>query len=191
MTHAVWNTISWAIGLNAEQLSLWQMGLRAAIIYIAALLMVRVAGDRRFIGTYAALDVLLAIILGSTLSRAINGSAPFFNSIGAALVLVWMHWLVCAIAFHSERFDTLIKGHSRILVQDGKVLKKAMKKSHISRKDLEDSLRLKAKITDLNQVKLARLESNGEISVIPKKTSPRVIEVSVEDEIKTLRIQLD
>jgi uncharacterized membrane protein YcaP (DUF421 family) len=40
------------------------------VIYIAALVTVRLVGDRRFIGKYAALDVLLTVILGSTLSRA-------------------------------------------------------------------------------------------------------------------------
>ncbi len=61
-----------ALGLDAQQLNIWQMGLRAAVIYIAALIMVRLSGDRRFIGKYAAFDVILSIIFGSTLSRAIN-----------------------------------------------------------------------------------------------------------------------
>ncbi len=191
MIQAVWDTIGWALGLNAEQLDFWQMGLRAAVIYVAALLTVRVGGDRRFIGKYAALDVLLTVILGSTLSRAINGSASFFQSLGAALILVWMHWLVCALTFHFERFDTLVKGHSRILVQDGQMIKKAMKKSHISRKDLEDSLRLKAKMSELSQVKLACLESNGEISFILKEKIPQIIESSVEFGVQTLRIKIN
>jgi hypothetical protein len=112
MIQAVRDVMSWALGLDAIRLTLWQMGLRAAVIYVAALVMVRLVGDRRFIGKYAALDVLLTVILGSTLSRAINGSAPFFDSLGAALVLVGMHWLFSAIAFHFEGLDTLIKGHS-------------------------------------------------------------------------------
>ena len=77
-----------ALGLNVKELNLWQMGLRAAVIYIAGWIMVRVAGDRRFIGKHAAFDVILSIIFGSTLSRTINGSAPFFPTIGAGFVLV-------------------------------------------------------------------------------------------------------
>ena len=67
------------------------MGLRAAIIYIAALIMVRIVCDRRFIGKYAAFDVILSIIFGSTLSPAINGSSAFFVTIFAGFVLVAMH----------------------------------------------------------------------------------------------------
>lgn len=89
---------NWALGLDTQQLNSWQMGLRAAIIYLAALIMVRIAGDRRFIGKYAAFDVILSIIFGSTLSRAINGSSAFFPTIFAGFVLVAMHWLFGAIA---------------------------------------------------------------------------------------------
>ena len=172
MIQAVWDVMSWALGLDAIRLTLWQMGLRAAVIYVAALVMVRLVGDRRFIGKYAALDVLLTVVLGSTLSRAINGSAPFFDSLGAALVLVGMHWLFSAIAFHFDRFDTLIKGHSRILIQDGQINRKAMRKSHISQKDLESSLRLVGKLTEPSQVKVARLESSGDISIILQDKRP-------------------
>lgn len=191
MIQAVWDSITDLLGLDAPSLNLWQMGLRAAVIYIAALLLVRLVGDRRFIGKYAALDILLSVILGSTLSRAINGSAPFFETLGTALVLVGMHSLVCAIAYHFQFFDTLIKGHSRILIQDGQLRKKVMKKSHISQKDLEESLRLKAKLSEPSQVKIARLESNGEISILPQKKQPQVIEVSVEAGVQTVRIQTE
>ena len=71
------------------------------------------------------------------------------------------------------------------------MLKKAIKKSHISQQDLENSLRLKAKIIELCQVKVACLESNGDISVIPKEKPPKMIEFSVETGGKTLRIQLN
>ena len=131
-----------ALGLNAQQLNIWQMGLRAAIIYLSALIMVRVVGDRRFIGKYAAFDVILSIIFGSTLSRAINGSSAFFASIFAGFVLVFMHWLVSAIAFHFTKFETQIKGRSRILIRDGQLCQRAMQACHITREDFASSLRL-------------------------------------------------
>ncbi|MFP5272574.1 DUF421 domain-containing protein [Coleofasciculus sp.] len=191
MIQTVGDTISWAFGLEAQTLNVWQMGLRAAVIYGTALIMVRVIGDRRFIGKYAAMDVLLGVVLGSTLSRAINGAAPYFETLGAALVLVGMHGLVSALAFHVERFDVWVKGKPRTLIREGHVIYQAMRKSHISYRDLESSLRLKGKITETTQVEMARLESNGEISVIPKPKPPRAIEVSVAGGVQTVRIELD
>lgn len=178
------------LGLDAERLSLWHMGARAILIYVAALLMVRVAGDRRFLGSHAATDVLLSIILGSTLSRAINGSAPFFATLGAALILVMLHWLFNWLAFSSPHFDRWIKGRSRVLIQDGQINHQALKNSHLSHQDLASSLRLQGKLTDVDRVKLARLETSGKISVIPEEKSPRILEVSVEDGVQTVRIDL-
>ena len=110
--------ISEILGLNANPLNLWQMGAGAIVVYSVGLILVRTAGDRHFIGKYAAFDVILSIILGSTVSRTINGSALFFPSLVAAFVLVAMHWLVAAISFRLARFETLIKGNPRILIQD-------------------------------------------------------------------------
>jgi uncharacterized membrane protein YcaP (DUF421 family) len=153
-----------ALGLNAEQLNAWQMGLRAAIIYVSALIMVRMVGDRRFIGKYAAIDVILSIIFGSTLSRAINGSSAFFETIFAGFVLVAMHWLFCAIAFHYSSFEKQIKGRSKVLVKNGRLCSKAMKASHITQEDLTSTLRIQCQIEELEQVERACLERSGDIS---------------------------
>lgn len=164
MTTYLSNLIKLALGLDAQQLTLWQMGLRAAIIYISAFLMVRIVGDRRFIGKYAAFDVILSIIFGSTLSRAINGSSAFFPSIFAGFVLVGMHWLFSTIAFHSHKLERKIKGQARVLIKNGQLCPQAMKASHITRQDLESTLRLKCQIDRLDRVEKACLESNGDIS---------------------------
>ncbi len=106
--------------MDAPELTAWQMALRALIVYIAALAMVRLS-DKRFIGKNTAFDVILGIVFGSVVSRAVTGNAPFFQTLVAGLVLVSLHWLFAACAFHSDFFGTLIKGHERTLVEDGKV----------------------------------------------------------------------
>ncbi|MGF1674963.1 MAG: DUF421 domain-containing protein [Rivularia sp. (in: cyanobacteria)] len=186
MVEVIGNGINYALGLDAKEINLWQMGLRAAVIYVAGWMMVRIVGDRRFIGKYAAFDVVLSIIFGSTLSRTINGSAPFFPTIMAGFVLVGMHWLFGGISFHFPALENLIKGSSRVLIRDGEINYKAMQKSHITEKDLNSSLRSQAKLTDASQVEIARLESSGDISILPKENLPQVIEVSVDKEIKTI-----
>jgi uncharacterized membrane protein YcaP (DUF421 family) len=190
MFEVIGDGINYALGLDAKEVNLWQMGLRAAVIYITGWIMVRVAGDRRFIGKYAAFDVVLSIIFGSTLSRTINGSAPFFPTIGAGFVLVGMHWLFAGISFHFPVIEKLIKGSSRVLIRNGEINYKNMRKSHLSEKDLESSLRSQAKLTDSSQVEIARLESGGDISVLPKEKQPQVIDVDVEEGVKIVRIEL-
>ena len=160
-----------SLGLNAEQLNIWQMGLRAAVIYIAALIMVRLADDRRFIGKYAAFDVILSIIFGSTLSRAINGSSAFFETIFAGFVLVGMHWLVSTVSFYSTKFEIYIKGQPQILIKNGQLCHKTLETCHITQEDLVSSLRLKCQTDELQQVERACLERNGDISFSLEKYS--------------------
>ena len=159
--------INSSLGLNADnadKLSIWQMGLRAAVIYVAALMMVRLADERRFVGKYAAFDVILSIIFGSTLSRAINGTSAFFESIFAGLVLVVMHWLFSTIAFRSTKLEKYIKGKPQLLIENGQLCHKTMQACHISREDLVSTLRLKCQTGELTQVQRACLERNGDIS---------------------------
>ena len=156
--------IDTALGLNAEQLNVWQMGLRAAIIYVAALIMVRIVGDRRFIGKYAAFDVILSIIFGSTLSRGINGTSAFFETIFAGFVLVAIHWLFSTIAFHFAGSERYIKGSTHRIIKDGRLCHKNMRACHITKEDLASTLRLQCQIDRLEQVENAYLERNGDIS---------------------------
>ena len=164
MIASITDAINWSLGLDAPQLNFWQMGLRASVIYVAALIMIRIVGDRRFIGKYAALDVILSIIFGSTLSRAINGTSAFFETIFAGFVLVGMHWLFSAVAFYFSGFESKIKGRSRVLIRDGQLCTKAMQACHITKEDLESTLRLQCQIDRLERVEKAYLERNGEIS---------------------------
>lgn len=142
MIAIIQQTLDWALGLKTSQLNIWQMGMRATIIYLVALIMVRTVGNRRFIGKYAAFDVILSIILGSTLSRAINGTSAFFETIFAGFVLVGIHWLISSIAFHFTQFESPIKGRSRILIKNGQLCQKTMQACHITKDDLASTLRL-------------------------------------------------
>ena len=153
-----------ALGLSVKELNIWQMGLRAAIVYLAALLMVRIVGERRFIGKFAAFDVILTVVFGSTLSRAINGTSAFFETIFAGFVLIIMHWIISTIAFHNLNWENWLKGRSRTLIKDGQLCHKTMQACHITQEDLASALRLTCQSDRLEIIDRACLERNGDIS---------------------------
>lgn len=157
------------LGLDAkpEDLAYWQMSLRAIVVFSAAILMIRI-GHKRFMGGNTTLDILLGIILGSVMSRAITGNAPFFSTLAAGLTLVLFHWVLAAITFHFPRTSTLFKGCERHLVKDGELQHSILAKSHITRYDLEEAMRAHGKKPDINTIKTAYLERNGSISIILK-----------------------
>lgn len=160
-----WSAINAVLGLDAESLSIWQMGLRAIVVYVVAVFIVRI-GEKRFIGKFSAFDVILGFMLGSVLAGAITGSAPFFPALVAAALLVLLHFVFAKISFHSEWFGTLVKGSTRTLVQDGEIDWNAMRQSNISEKDLLGALRENGSLNSPGEVRQARLERSGNISVI-------------------------
>lgn len=174
------------IGTGSEELTVLQMGLRALIIYMTAILFVK-AGEKRFMGKNTAFDMILGIMLGSVLSRAITGNAPFFQTIVAGALLVGLHWLFAVVSYHSDWFGALVKGGERTLIQDGEIQWDNMRKSHISRRDLESALYTNGRVADPGEVRVARFERSGDISVIPreKEKQLRVVEISVRDGVQT------
>lgn len=182
--------IAGLLGLDVDELTLGQMALRALIVYVAALAMVR-AGEKRFLGKSTAFDVVLAIVFGSVVSRAITGSSPFFPTLGAGAVVVGLHWLFAACAFRSDRFGTLIKGEPRLLVRDGAIRWAAMRRSNISRDDLLGALRTAGRVADVEDVREARLERSGDISVLRADGGPRVLEVRAEAGVQTIRLRIE
>ena len=142
-----------------------QVSLSGVIIFLVALLMVRVS-SRRSLAEKTAFDAILLVILASVLSRAINGTAGFFTSIGCSFVLVFLHRFFSWIACRSHAFGKIIKGCPAIVVENGQLNRQAMRENLISDHDLEEDLRLDAETEDLAKIKIARLERSGDISFI-------------------------
>ena len=180
--------VALGLGLESRDINVIQMGLRAAVVFIVTILMVRLA-KKRFMGRATAFDVILGIMIGSIVSRAVTGNSPFFPALGATAVLLGMHWLFSGIAMRWHGFGSLIKDEPRTLIQNGQVDEQAMRKSHMTEHDLWEDLRSKS-VSSLAEVKEARLERSGQLSVIQTKTEPKVVEVAVRDGVQTVRIEI-
>jgi uncharacterized membrane protein YcaP (DUF421 family) len=155
------------LGLHAPpgELAWAQIAVRTTCVFLFGAVLVRVA-DRRFLGRNAGFDVLLAVILGSVLSRAINGQAPFFETLGASLMLVLLHRGLAWLACRWSAFSRLVKGDAIVLVRNGKMQPANLRRADISEDDLRENLRLNANVDALDAVAHARLERNGQISVV-------------------------
>jgi len=169
-----------------DPLAWHQIAARAAIVYLGGLVVVRI-GKSRLISRTTSLDVILGFILGSLLSRGITGHASISGTILASAVIVAVHWVLTAVACRSHRFGTLFKGNSELVIEDGRVLRDPMRHSHISEHDLIEQMRLRG-VDDVQQVRAAYKERNGEISVLEKKPEPRVLDVTVQNGVQTVRI---
>lgn len=170
MLNEIARTIDWllGLGLDARELTVAQTSLRAAVVFVLATAMIRV-GHKRFMGKSTALDVMLGIVFGSVVSRAITGNAAFFPTLAAGFVLVIMHWVVTGIAFRSDTVGRIVKGGIKELVRDGEIQWREMKSSGITEKDLLEAMRIKGDEPDIKKIKAAYLERDGDISVLMGK----------------------
>ena len=155
--------------LESKDLGFEEIVCRSLVVFIVAIALARVA-DRRFMGRNACFDFMLGVILGSVLSRAINGQARFFPTLGASAALVILHRLTGTLAFHSHWFSLCVKGRARVLVADGKICENEMRRNRITFDDLCENLRAHGNITSVEDVARATLERNGTISVVKRGT---------------------
>ncbi len=77
-----WDTIlAWSIAIfgRDDAVDTAQLVARACLIFVYGLVLVRLAG-RRVFGRWSALDIIVSIVVGSNLSRALTGNAPLLGT---------------------------------------------------------------------------------------------------------------
>lgn len=156
------------VEVEAKDLTLLQVSVRAVIIFATTIILVRLA-HKRFLSKMTALDAILGFTLASTMARAINGSAPLLETILAGLILVLLHRGLSAIAARWKSFGPLVKGQSEKVVQDGQILESVMKRHDLTQNDLMEELRQEGGVNDVSKVKEAYIERSGRVSVVLKE----------------------
>ena len=167
--NAFWNSLETFLGLGVEpkDLTFVQISIRGIIVFLATLIMVRL-GHKRSLSRKTPFDAVLLVILAAVLSRAINGSAAFFATIGGGVVLVVLHRLFAFLAFYSHGFGILVKGRPDVIVRDGECDFRVMRRNHVSTHDIDEDMRLSSHTDDLSKIRVARVERSGDISFIKK-----------------------
>jgi uncharacterized membrane protein YcaP (DUF421 family) len=155
------------IGIEAKELTVLQVCLRGTIVFVAGIVMVRMA-DKRFLSKMTALDAILGFILASMLARAINGSGPFAPTLVGGFLLVLLHRICCKLAMRSHTFGGWVKGNADMIIHNGEVNQAALRTNDLTEKDLLEELRQHGHVQSPAEVEVAYMERSGRISVIPK-----------------------
>lgn len=153
-----------AIGEAGGDIGWAEMSVRAAVIFLYGIVVTRLGVWRAF-GRWSTPDIIVTIIVGSNLSRALTGPAPLLSTIAATTAFLFLWWLVSFSASRSDTLDWLFKGSAMRLISDGAVNREAMHKAVVSNRDLLEGLRQKG-VAQPERVVTAFLERNGSITVI-------------------------
>ena len=152
------------LGDDRHDILWWQMCLRAVIVFLFGLLLVRLFARRAF-GEQTPLDIVVAIVIGSDLGRAMTGNASFFPTLAATATIVVIFWIFGHCAARWRWFSRFVKGKPAKLTHGGKLDHGRMRRWGVSAGDIEEAARSSG-VDDLAAIRGATLERNGKISII-------------------------
>ena len=148
----------------------WEFVLRGVIVYFFLLILLRITGKRQ-VGQLAPFDLVLLLILSNAVQNAMNaGDDSILAGLILATTLIFLNHLVGFVAYKNRKMEKLIEGQPQVLIHNGQLFTKVMEQQQITDQELKTALRNEGceKIADVH---LAILESNGHVSVLPKKKS--------------------
>lgn len=141
--------------------------IRASVLFIAAVLAIRVMGKRE-IGQLQPFELVIAIMIADLASTPMEDvGTPILYGIVPLLALVLLHSLITLLSLKSQKIRTMISGAPVVLMKDGVVLEKELKRMCFSLTDLLEELRMQGYLNPA-EVGTAIMETGGKVSVFPK-----------------------
>jgi uncharacterized membrane protein YcaP (DUF421 family) len=142
--------------------------IRAAVIFFFIFLITRIAG-RRQMSELEPFDVILLVVLGDLVQQGITQSDESVT--GTLIVISTITLLSVAVGWVSFRFApirVITEGEPIILIHDGTLIERNLRRQRLTRGDLEEEAR-KQQLSSLDQIRWAILEDGGQISIIPDR----------------------
>lgn len=147
--------------------------IRSLISFIVLLLLTRLMGKRQ-VSQLTFFDYIVGITIGSIAAEmSFDQNVRIINGITSLLIWGLIPFILAIISLKSRIFQQLIDGKPTIIIKNGEILEKSMKKVFLSIEELMLLLREK-NIFKISDVEIAILETNGQLSVL-KKTSQQPV----------------
>ena len=145
----------------------WELVLRAVVVYVFLLVLLRLTGKRQ-VGQLAPFDLVLLLVISNTVQNAMNAGD---NSVTAGLLLavtvVGLNMVVAQLTFRSKRLEGLVEGEPQVLVHNGKLNSRLMDREKLTQHELMAALR-QGGCLSVDEVHAAILERNGSITVVAR-----------------------
>jgi uncharacterized membrane protein YcaP (DUF421 family) len=141
--------------------------IRATIVFFFIFLVTRVAG-RRELSALEPFDLILLVVLGDLVQQGITQSDESVT--GTLIVISTITLLSVAVSwvsFRSGKVRLVTEGEPIILVQDGEIIERNLRRERLTHGDLEEEAR-QQQVASLADIRWAILEKEGTISIIPK-----------------------
>ena len=146
--------------------SLPEVVLRTAIVYLFVVLALRLSGKRE-VGQMSVLELVVILVISDAVQNSMVGeNTTLYGGLVAVVTLLAMDFGLKAVAKRSKILSKAIEGEPRLLVRDGRLLTKAIKEEGLETEEVRSAIRSHG-LEGPEDVRLAVLETDGSISVIP------------------------
>jgi uncharacterized membrane protein YcaP (DUF421 family) len=145
----------------------WELAVRSAVIYLALIAALRIFGKRE-VGQFTLFDLALILVMANAVQPAMTGRDT--SLIGGLIIIVTLMTVNRAISFARAKIpfvEGLLESQPTILARDGAWIKSALDDQELTVDDAEMALREHG-FANVKEVRLAVLEADGSISVIPR-----------------------
>lgn len=141
--------------------------IRTLILYTLIVVALRVMGKRQ-IGELQPGELVVAILISDLASVPMSEPGiPLMYGIIPIFTLVVAEMILSFICLKSEKIRSFVSGRPSVIMYNGVVDEKEMRKLRFNLSDLTEELRIQGYL-DISQIDTAILETNGSITVIPK-----------------------
>ena len=146
-------------------LGIAEIFVRGTLMYLGLFIVLRFMA-RRQAGHFGPADLLVIVLIADA---AQNGLGKEYQSVTEGLVLVmtivaW-DYIIDWLTYRFPRLRRVLIPSSLTLIKDGRIVEKALRKEMLSMEELASQLR-QQQVEDIAEVKLAKLEGDGRLSVI-------------------------
>jgi len=140
---------------------------RAVVLYLFVLFLMRVIG-RRELSTLSAVDLVLLIVLGDAIQQGLTqDDYSVTGAIIAISTIAALQVLVSYLSFRSRRVRKVLEGHPIVVIEDGKLLEQNLRRQRMTPDELAEEMRIQ-QIASFEDVQWGILESNGSVSFVKK-----------------------
>lgn len=162
---AVLGAVDWA-GIFTPDQSLLESFVRGSLAYLSIVVLFRLA-MRRQGGSIGLPDIMLVVLVSECVSSALSANSQSLpNGLAAVGALLFWSFVLDRLGHRWPWFQRLLEPPPLPIVRNGQLLREHLDREGITDDELTAQLRLQG-LEDLSKVKLATLESGGEVSVVP------------------------
>ncbi len=142
--------------------------IRACILYVIITFSLRLMGKRQ-LGELQPSELVVTILISNIAAIPVeDSSVPMLMGVVPILTLVSLDVIVSAIMLKFPKFRKLIIGSPRVIMSEGVIMQKEMKRLRYTVDDLVEAMR-EEQIFDINEIYYAIVETTGKIHFLKKK----------------------